>query len=439
MNSLINRIFNASLAILTVTAIANNAFADQSDARPASPIPVTLTGNDIVGPFIAEALERNPGLQAFDLRYQAARESIASSRALPNPRVQLTHFVESIQTRTGPQRQAIQLQQPLPWHGKRARMQEAAQAQTESLWHAYADQQFEIIQQVSQLVLDIAYLDKAITLTLEQTRLLQQLNSIVEERVKSGGALNELLRLQVETQRFEDLVARQRTQRFSAAVKLEAILGRQHEDSIIKFDWKAPNDLVNDSNLWLPSVQERNPKIAILRALENSQEARERIAKLVNKPDFTLGLNYLRTGDALNPSASDSGKDPWALMVGVSLPIWSKANNAIAMQASLQKEAIASQINEQKLLLNGQARTWIARLDDSQQRIQRYETKLLPIARQARDIIESNFRTNKSSLLDLFDSERTLIELETQYWRAAADAWVARWKLATLSGGLWLN
>ena len=181
MNSLINRIFNASLAILTVTAIANNAFADQSDARPASPIPVTLTGNDIVGPFIAEALERNPGLQAFDLRYQAARESIASSRALPNPRVQLTHFVESIQTRTGPQRQAIQLQQPLPWHGKRARMQEAAQAQTESLWHAYADQQFEIIQQVSQLVLDIAYLDKAITLTLEQTRLLQQLNSIVEE------------------------------------------------------------------------------------------------------------------------------------------------------------------------------------------------------------------------------------------------------------------
>ncbi|MBT5167337.1 MAG: TolC family protein [Opitutales bacterium] len=439
MNSLINRIFHASLLLLAISAITENALADQSDTHPPSPIPIILTGNDIVGPFIAEALERNPGLQAFDLRYQAARESIASSRALPNPRVQLTHFVESIQTRTGPQRQAIQLQQPILWHGKRARMQDASQAQAESLWHAYSAQQFDIVQEISQLVLDIAYLDKAIAFTLEQTRLLQQLNSIVEERVKSGGALNELLRLQVETQRFEDLVANQRTQRFSAAVKLEAILGRQYEEPIIEFEWEAPNDLIQDSSLWLPSVQERNPKIAILRALENSQEARKRIAKLTNKPDFTVGLNYLRTGDALNPSASGSGKDPWALMVGVSLPIWSKANNAIVMQASLQKEAIASQINEQKLLLNSQARTWIARLEDSQQRIQRYETKLLPIARQARDIFESNFRTNKASLLDLFDSERTLIELETQYWRAAADAWVARWKLATLSGGLWLN
>ena len=165
MNSLINRIFHASL-LLAISAITENALADQSDTRPPSPIPVILTGNDIVGPFIAEALERNPGLQAFDLRYQAARESITSSRALPNPRVQLTHFVESIQTRTGPQRQAIQLQQPVPWHGKRARMQDAAQAQAESLWHAYSAQQFDIVQEISQLVLDIAYLDKAIAFTL---------------------------------------------------------------------------------------------------------------------------------------------------------------------------------------------------------------------------------------------------------------------------------
>ena len=439
MNFFIHRIFHASFAILAVSSITEITLADGEGTPEPNLISIRLSGDDIVGPFITEALRNNPGLQAYEKRYQAARESILSARALPNPKIQLTHFIEAIQTRTGPQRDVLVLQQPIPWLGKLRGSGNIARAHSESLWHAYSAHQFTIIETIANRVLEIAFLDKSIVLTRENTVLLRQLEILAEERFKSGGNLTDLLRLQVETERFDDQIARQQAERIGLAAKLEALLGRRISGTISEINWQSPQSLKGNSDQWLTATRNNNPKLKILRSLEQSQEARERLASLSNKPDFTVGLNYHRTGDAINPNTADSGKDPWAIMVGLSLPIWGKSNHSISLQASLQKEAISAQIEEQELHLLGEVRAWIAKLDDSQKRLDRYNERLLPLARQAKEITESSYRANQVSLLDVIDSERTLIELETKYWQAAADAWVARWNLATISGGTWLD
>ena len=419
---------SATLAATTVYAQTNTP----SNAR-------ALASNDLLGPIIREALENNPGLLAYETRYNAARQSITAAGVLPNPRIQLTHFVESIQTRTGPQRQAIMLQQPIPWLGKLDSKRDVARAQSESLWHAYSAQQFVILDQVAETALEIAYLDKAIAITEQNLHLLGQLEAIVEERVRSGGDLNSLLRLQVEIESFQDLVSRQETTREVASAKLAALIGNSLNSHSPNRNWDAPSPTTEDQIGWLSAIPQRNPQIAMLRALANSNAARERLASFANRPDFTVGLNYIRTGDASNPATTDSGKDPWALMIGVSLPIWGNANNAIELQASLEKDAVLAQIEELELRLHAQGKGWIAKLNDATRRIQRYDSKLLPLARQASEITRSSYQSGKASILDAIDSERTLLKLETEYWRAAADAWQAKWKLATLSGGLWLE
>ena len=83
MNFSIHRIFHASVAILAVSSIAENTLADGEGTPEPNLIPIRLSGDDIVGPFITEALRNNPGLQAYEKRYQAARESILSSKAYP--------------------------------------------------------------------------------------------------------------------------------------------------------------------------------------------------------------------------------------------------------------------------------------------------------------------------------------------------------------------
>ncbi|MCH6256820.1 TolC family protein [Puniceicoccaceae bacterium K14] len=398
-----------------------------------------LATKDIVGPFVAEALQSSPALKAADKRYLAAKQTIVSAGILPNPKIQITHFVESIQTRTGPQRQALTLQQPVPWLGERDSKRDAARSKSDALWHAYVAQQFTLIEKVSRQVLEVAFLDKAIGITNENIGLIRRLETIVEDKIKAGGNLSDLLKLQVEVQRFEDLAAKQETMRTVAAATLQSLLGRRSATLLPTFNWDVPDRIQGNSQQWLQAIPERSPELAILRSLENSQAARQRIARFASKPEFSVGLNYIRTGEALGTDTLGSGKDPWALMVGVSLPIWGKANNAIAMEASLQTEAVRAQIKDLELKLLAEGSGWIAKLEDAQNRIQRYQTKLLPLARQSQEIMESAYQAGNASILDLIDSERQLLNLETEYWRSAADGWRARWKLAIISGGLWLN
>ncbi|MDQ8202054.1 TolC family protein [Pelagicoccus sp. SDUM812003] len=424
-----------TLILAIASCLSLTAYGQDPISRRAQ----SLSSDHLLGSYILEALENNPSLQAAESRYEAARASIDSARALPDPKLQITHFVESIQTRTGPQRQAISLQQPIPWLGKLDRMRDMAQAESESLWHAYAQQQFTLVDDVAEQGLEIAYLDQTIEITRQNVALLRRLESVVENKVKSGGELSDLLKLQVEIQRFQDLAAKQETQRFAAEVQLASLLGRNDGPAVLNAPLREPDPISADLELWLSTIKERSPQLAMLRSLESGKSARERLAQYASKPDFSVGVNYIRTGDALNPATPGSGKDPWAVMVGVSLPIWGKANNAISLRASLEKEAIQAEIRSLELQLESDGRAWIARLEDAQDRIQRYQTQLLPLARQAQEITEAGYQSGKASILDLIDSDRALLSLETEYWRVVADCWLARWKLATLSGGLWLD
>jgi len=61
-----------------------------------------------------------------------------------------------------------------------------------------------------------------------------------------------------------------------------------------------------------------------------------------------------------------------------------------------------------------------------------YGTDLLQLARQAVEISRTSYEGGRTGILEVIDSERSLLELETQYWRAAADTWQARVHLQTL-------
>lgn len=400
----------------------------------------TLSGADIVGPFVSQALQSNPALSAAENRYEAARASIDFAGALPNPRIQLTHFVESIQTRTGPQRQAISLQQPIPAFGSRDSRRAIAQSQSLALWHAYAVQQFELVDKLSAKVLEIAFLQKKSEITDLNIGLLTRLESIVEAKVKAGGELRDLLRIQLEKETATDRLAKQQTEIRVATNQLQSLLGQSPSDATLAIELRPPSPLTSDPSQWITTLQAAPPpQISILHQLQSSQAAKLRLANSASKPDFSIGLNYIRTGDSLNPSTPDNGQDPWAIMVGASLPIWGKANRAQSIQATLEGDAITHQIEDLNNSLAAETRSWITRLEDSQARIQRYDTSLLPLARQSREITETAYRSGTASILDLIDADRTLLSLETEYWRAAADAWQARWKLATITGGLWLD
>jgi cobalt-zinc-cadmium efflux system outer membrane protein len=141
--------------VVTVTASVT-PLAAQSPSAPA-----TLSA------YLGRAQSANPDLQAYAARFEAAQARIPQARALPDPMLQVTHFAESVQTRTGPQENIIMLSQRVPWFGRLSGREQVANEEAEAIHYAFQARQLMLARLVGTGFYDYAYTGKAIELTVE--------------------------------------------------------------------------------------------------------------------------------------------------------------------------------------------------------------------------------------------------------------------------------
>ncbi|MDP0501454.1 MAG: TolC family protein [Verrucomicrobiota bacterium JB022] len=384
--------------------------------------------------YLETAQRDNPGLEAFSARYEAAQARIPQARSLPDPMLQVTHFVESVETRNGPQENAIMLNQRLPWFGKLDARGNAASAEAEALWYAYQNQQLALARRVAMGFYEYAYTAKALELTRSNVDLLDQLLPMVEERVRGGGDLNPVLRLQVELGKLNDRLQTLEQQRAAQSAQLRELLGMEPGEPLIWPEWSAPATEALDGPSLQLALEANHPELQMLARRVESAEARREIARLENFPDITLGLNYIQIGDPGMPMAgSDPGKDAWGVMVSVNLPVWRGKYDGQRDEAHQQQRAAEAELRDRENGLKAELAAALARYRDADRRLTLYRDTLLPLAGQAAEISRTSYEVGRATLLELIDSERSKLELQLLYWRAAADAAQQRVVLQTLT------
>ena len=135
-------------------------------------------GDALLEALIAESLERNPRIRAAASEHSAAREVETQVTALPDPRITVTGFARSPQTRVGPQRAGLALTQTIPWFGKRAARGDVAASEAalrhEFVSTAHADTVFA----VKSAYYELAYLDRAIRISTVEEQLLRHYESL---------------------------------------------------------------------------------------------------------------------------------------------------------------------------------------------------------------------------------------------------------------------
>lgn len=384
--------------------------------------------------YLQQAQRANPSLKAFEAHYDAATQRIPQVSALPDPTFQITHFVESIQTRTGPQDNAFVLSQRIPWFGKLGSREDAASAEAEALWFAYQNQQLMLARTVSLMYYEYGYTGHAINLTRENLALLEKLEPITEEKIKAGGDLNTLLRLKVEMGKVSDQLQSLEQKRIAQSAQLDQLLALSSADVLPWPSWEAPLIEALDARSLAIAIETNNPALEMLQRKIASAEARKEIARLESYPDITLGLNYIQVGDpVVNPTTPDAGQDPWGFTVAVNIPIWFNKYDASRAEALASKRATENEYQNRLNELRSELSTSIARLNDANRRLKLYGEELLGLAQQAAEITRSSYESGRTGILEVIDSERTLLELQTLYWRAAADAWQQRIAIQTLA------
>ena len=374
--------------------------------------------------YLVQAQAANPRLKAFKWRYEAAVQRIPQASSLPEPVIQVTHFVESVETRTGPQENQVMLSQRIPWFGKLSSREAAASAKAEALWHAYQNEQLVLARTVAQGFYEYGFIGQATFLTRENLDLLTSLEPVVEERVRAGGEINALLRLKVEIGRVGDRLESLRQRRLVQSARLAELLALP-AGSVVPWPlWKAPCRVALNGPSLERSIKVDNPELQMLDREVASAEAGREIARLERYPDFTLGFNSVEIGNStFRPAGADFGRDPWGFTVAVEIPIWFKKQKAVRDEALAKKRASENEYEHRYNAILGQLRGSMALLEDAQRRLKLYGEDLLELAEQALEISRTSYESGRTGILEVIDSERTLLELRLVYWRAAADAW----------------
>tara|TARA_R110000744_G_scaffold175864_3_gene294667 strand:+ start:5404 stop:6858 length:1455 start_codon:yes stop_codon:yes gene_type:complete len=381
--------------------------------------------------FVRYALYHSPAVEHAYQQWRAASERLPQVRSLPDPRLNIGFFLDEVETRVGPQQAKVGVQQTFPWIGKLQDREDAAAKGALAAWYRYQETQLMVVEQVIIALQNLNYLDKAIGITKESNALLQSFEEVVRARYRVGaGSHPELIRVQVELGQLEDRVFGLEALRPSYVASLNALLNRSPDSEVIS-GISLPNAVVSGSaeensqlaHEWSPMLQSIKQRV---------EQARigTKVAQKDSYPDLTVGVEYIVTDEAANPSIAESGDDPIMLTFGINLPIWREKYDAGVRESIANRLSISRELDSVENQLSAQVyKAWFEHTD-ADRRLRLYEDSLIPKAQESISASLAGFRSGDSAFLDLLDTQRTLLEFSISAERARADRGKA---LATLN------
>jgi len=421
-----------SLQPVNIDRAPRSVYRPDADAPADEP---SLTAGSSSDDYVRFALYHSPKVEAAYQRWVAASERLPQVSALPDPRVNFGFFLDEVETRTGAQQARIGVSQSFPWPGLLDSREDAAASEARAAWRRFEAARLEVTEGVVSALLEIAYLDAAIRITGDNLALLSSFEEIVRARYRVGvGSHPALVRVQVELGQLEDRIARLAALRPAYAADLNAALDRATDAPVPTFA-ALPGRVATVDGAALGEIARRsNPVLAALDEAVGEQQIRTSIARKEGLPQFTVGLEYIATNEAMNPSIGESGDDPVLLSFGISVPLWREKYDAGVRESIANRLAVShDRADEASRIVAAVQRAWFEHTD-ADRRVGLFETTLIPKAEESLRASLAGFRAGETSFLDLLDTERTLLEFAVAAARARADRGQALARLNSLVG-----
>lgn len=397
-------------------------FAEEGAVADVVVIESSLSPQASLEDLIRFGAKTHPDLKAAFYSWKASLEKIPQARALPNPQLQFTHFLRSVETRAGPQRNRFQLSQKIPWPGKLSLDAEIAYQQSELMRKRLEEAHQNYSYQVKLAYFDLYELQQSIDITKQRLTLAQYYERIALTRYRAArGKHPAVIRAQLELGRLEDRLQSLKDQREPLKARLNAHLNRSPKASIPKIltldtppEWPedaALNDLLRRQNIEL-NILDEEVKVA---------ERSKARAKREFYPDLSLGVTYIDTASAIRSNTPDSSTDPIAVSFGISLPIWRSKYKAGVREALARRRQSQSRKQSRTRQLEASLQRALFQRRDSLRKIKLYKDSLIPKAEQAQRAAVASFQTGKSDFSEILDVERSLLEFLLNHQKALTD------------------
>lgn len=446
-----------SSAVASATAVTDSNPPDEplsggsTESNPAHRI-VHAVDDESLRAFLVEVLERNPEMLALRAQIDALSQRPAQARALPDPMLQSSLFALPPETRVGPQRLQVGLQQRLPSKVRRELRADDARLAARSAESELHAAELRLLTRARELWLELAFIDTLREILHEERGHLERHEEAARARYAAGAGLAQgPIKIQAELTRVDAEILGVDARRRGLLARLDALRDR--------FDEPFPEAALPAVQMPMPGpiyallegtpeadrlsalvniALAARPEIGTAHAMEEKAEIGEKLAETRRKPDFTVGLAWTlvenRQDDAgrLNPP-EDNGRDVLALVGGMTLPLWKAPREAELEEALARSRAADAGTRGIAAEIRRQVTDLVYRLPLETRQLRLLRDVLERQAEEAVTSVVTAYSTGQTGALDLLDAEHRLFEVRRAVARAQTDAAIA---LVQLEGAL---
>lgn len=376
--------------------------------------------------YLTTGLNRNPSLKASFYEWKSSIKKISKEFSLPDPQLSYTEYLESVETRVGPQERSFSITQKFPMMDKLWIRKSKAFKTSEAAYYNFEKQRLDIIFQITDAYYEYVYLNKAIILTKESMKLLGNFESVAQSRYASGLQKNQdLLKVQVELGKLENDLYSLEDLRISLMARLNALLNLPQSNLLPWPDDTLEEVLLTDeydhTEKLIESLKDNNPQLQALTQNVEKNKDSLKLSKREYIPDLTVGFTQINTGEAINSSMANSGKDAQMIMFSVNVPIWFNRLNADVQET----QAILKSSENMRLNMENELLAKLAlvnyKMHDAQRQSGLYKDALIPKAVQTLNATQSGYEAGDVDFLSLIDAQRMLLNFQMTYYRHNAN------------------
>ncbi|MBI2429644.1 MAG: TolC family protein [Ignavibacteriales bacterium] len=381
--------------------------------------------------FINQALSANYKLKASRSSVQATKARVDQATMWEAPQVAVSMMdnpLTSLNPLNGLERE-YSITQMIPFPGKNASAQNAAQANVAFAEDLYSAEERVIIAEVKKQYAMIYSAQRRIDVNLANQDLLKQMIASVRSKYSVGLASQaDILRLEIELSKLENQRANLEHDLRVPEAMLNTLRALPTTTPVAKLpEITLSSFSLNKDDLAVWAVAQRRELSAMKNEVEMSK-AELAMAQRERFPDLMIGGLYKeKTGMP----------DTWEVMLGISIPIAPWVSGKIGgrieeNEYKLQRsEALVSDM--ETMVRFEVIDTW-TKAKAHWEQAERYRTSIIPNAQQTLESLLSAYQTGKTDFLSLIDSFRMLQMYKMEYYMEISDYLMHRYDLERAIG-----
>lgn len=385
--------------------------------------------------YLELAERRNPGLRAAYYEWMSAEAVARYAGSLPDPLLSYGRFMESVETRVGPQRWKLGVRQAYPWFGTLGARSDRAREGARKAQRAFEAKRLRVFYEVKRAYADLYYVGRDMDLTRENMELLTFWESVARAKYKvalEGHA--DVIRAQVELGKLENRLLTLEKRVGPLASRLAALMDLPTETKIPIPRALEVSENELDEGAVLDGVRTANPDLRALRHAVGQAEAGQRLAGKSSYPNLVFGVDYVNTAESEIQGLPESGKDSWMIGVGFELPIWLGKNRAIKAEAEAKRRTAEYRLAESVNGLLAMAEQLVFEHDDALRKLRLYRDGLIPKAEQSLNASYTAYKAGELDFLNVLDAQRQLLAFQLEMEEALAVLGVKQAEIEMISG-----